>query len=369
MTKSEALEFLELPETATESEIKIRVEDKLAYFERLSEKAPSDFLRRLHARNAAKVSEIQMASRKWPSYIPPVGEQREPQPEPALPPEAVAVSQPEPELVPEQAEPEPVQKQAEPELQSPAEPESLSEPEPASDPEPPSEAAPILQQGDPAPILQQREPEPVLLFEPSREFRAEPEPSSEPKPILRQHGPAPTPQQREPEPVLLFELPRESRDEPQPDSGPVREQADPLLQSEPVPVAWLIRHTENQSSKTFPLYPGKNFLGRKPKDGLTPFIEVEEDPYISKVHAVLYAENGDISVSDPTGEVGKPSKNGIFINADDNRLTAKTRLWENDTIQIGVTKLILRHNNKAIVKIVREVEELDYMHTVVIDIS
>src|SRR5882672_8364136 len=100
MTKSEALEFLELPETATDSEIKIRVEDKLAYFERLSEMAPSDFLKRLHARNAAKVSEIQMQSKKWPSYVPPVGDVVKPEvvvtPEPVVTPESELASQPDP---------------------------------------------------------------------------------------------------------------------------------------------------------------------------------------------------------------------------------------------------------------------------------
>ena len=37
MTKKEALEFLELPESATDIEIKIRIADKLSYFEELSE--------------------------------------------------------------------------------------------------------------------------------------------------------------------------------------------------------------------------------------------------------------------------------------------------------------------------------------------
>src|SRR5258708_4628214 len=255
MTKSEALEFLELPETATDSEIKMRVEDKLAYFERLSEKAPSDFLKRLHARNAAKVSEIQMASRKWPSYVPPVQE--------VITPEPIATD--EPFVTPD----------------------------------------PVIEAGIAAEL----------------------------------------------DPVVEPEVVAES------------------MEREPAPVAWLIRHTENQSAKTFPLYPGKNFLGRKPKPDLVPFIEVEGDPYISKVHVLLYAEKAGLFISDPSGEEGKPSKNGIFINADDNRLTEKTRLKEKDTIQIGVTKLILRYNNNPIVKMVQEVEEQDYMHTVVIDIA
>ncbi|HWK03339.1 MAG TPA: FHA domain-containing protein [Puia sp.] len=281
MTKSEALEFLELPETATDSEIKIRVEDKLAYFERLSEKAPSDFLKRLHARNAAKVSEIQMQSKKWPSYV-------TPEPELASQPDPLIQPNPEPEFVQE-------------EMDMPEEvviPEAIVIPEPFVTPDPAIGAV----------------------------IAAGLDPVVEPEVIA--------------ESVV-----------------------------DPAPVAWLVRHTENQSSKTFPIYPGKNYLGRKPRPDLVPFIEVEEDPYISKVHAVLYTENDRLFISDPSGDEGKPSKNGIFINADENRLTEKTRLKEKDTIQIGVTKLILRFNNSSIGKIVQEVEEQDYMHTVVIDIS
>ena len=65
MTKKEALEFLELPESATDVEIKIRMADKLSYFEELSEKAPSDFLRRLHGKNVAKIKKIQEESAEW----------------------------------------------------------------------------------------------------------------------------------------------------------------------------------------------------------------------------------------------------------------------------------------------------------------
>jgi hypothetical protein len=359
MTKSEALEFLELPETATDNEIKIRVEDKLAYFERLSEKAPSDFLRRLHARNAAKVSEIQMASRKWPSYVPPVQEQ----PEPASQSSSVTTQQPSsPDPVPQRSSvPEPLPK-PEPESLSTPQPEAVAQPEAASTPES------IPAQSDPLPELQTEPasgPELSSEAQSTPEFQPVTEPNSQQEPEPQSIS-APDPQSTpQPEPAAIAQ-PIASQPEPASKPEPaVTSQAEP----QPDPVAWLIRHTENQSSRTFPLYPGKNFLGRKPKEGLTPFLEVEEDPYISKVHAVLYAENGDIYISDPSGKEGNPSRNGIFINAAENRLMAKTRLWEKDTVQIGVTKLILRYNSKAIVKIVKEVEEQDYMHTVVIDIS
>src|SRR5258708_38492673 len=101
----------------------MRVEDKLAYFERLSEKAPSDFLKRLHARNAAKVSEIQMASRKWPSYVPPVQEVITPEPVVTAEPEPVVTVEPEPVMV---AEPEPPS-QLDPLMQPNPEPEFVQE--------------------------------------------------------------------------------------------------------------------------------------------------------------------------------------------------------------------------------------------------
>lgn len=330
MTKSEALEFLELPETATDSEIKIRVEEKLAYFERLSEKAPSDFLRRLHARNAAKVSEIQMASRKWPSYIPPVQEAPPPvslvavEEEHAPEPAAVSVEEAIAENLPE------APTMAEPVL----EPQAVLEPEVESVPEMKGMSA--VQGMSEVQVVP--EPEVRAILEP------EAEPESEALAVEAETPVVEVKPEPEPEPVL----------EPEP---------------APEPVAWLIRHTENQSSKTFPVYAGKNFLGRKPMPGLTPFIEVEEDPYISKVHAVLSAEKAAIYIDDPSPEEGKPSKNGIFVNADENRLLKRTRLRNNDTIQVGVTKLMLRLNNNAIGKIVQEVEQTDYMHTVIIDIG
>ena len=49
-------------------------------------------------------------------------------------------------------------------------------------------------------------------------------------------------------------------------------------------------------------------------------------------------------------------------------MTKKTKLKENDTIQIGVTKLILRYNNNAINKIIKEVEKSKFMHTVALDL-
>jgi pSer/pThr/pTyr-binding forkhead associated (FHA) protein len=135
--------------------------------------------------------------------------------------------------------------------------------------------------------------------------------------------------------------------------------------------AWLVRHTENQSAKTFPLFYGKNFVGRANQPS-NHTVVINDDPYVSRVHAIL-----DVVAINPLQIVvcdeaatngGKPSKNGTYINGDDRRLSKKITIRENDTLQIGMTKLIVRLNNTSIHKIVQEVEESDYMKTVVIDI-
>jgi pSer/pThr/pTyr-binding forkhead associated (FHA) protein len=226
MNRAEVLEFLELPESATDHEIRVRMNDKLAYFQRLSENAPNDFLRKLHTSNTEKIRTMQN------------------------------------------------------------------------------------QMGGDAPPA-------------------------------RSHQPAayqqPAPQQ-----------PSSSKSE----------------------VAWLVRHTENQSAKTFPLYYGKNYIGRNPQMG--PAIILDEDPYISRVHALLEVININplqvVVSDDANSNGGKPSKNGTYVNGDEKRLSRRMTIGTNDTIQVGMTKLIVRLNNTSIHKIVREVEESDYMKTVVIDI-
>jgi hypothetical protein len=292
MDRKEALEFLELPEFATPIEIKERLESKLAYFELLSEKAPSQFVRRLHARNVARVKEIIVASKSWPAAAAPV----------------LTEMPPIPEMIEDAGAAEP------------AAPERPAEPEKAPEPEKPAAA--------PAEPEKSKEPEKVAAA-PAKP-RAEERPAAPAKPVLAPAKPA-----------------------------------------EKEPVAWLIRHTENQSPVSFPLYPGKNYLGRKEKPGAQPFVKVAEDPYISKVHAVIIVEPGAghafFLADDPATNGDKASTNGTYINGMEDRITTKTRIRNNDTIQIGITKLILRYNDSGLEDIVREVEQKNYMHTVVID--
>jgi hypothetical protein len=233
MKKKEALDFLELPDNASDIDISERVSDKLNYFERLSENAPNDFLKKLHFQNIEKVKSIR-------SFL----------------------------------------------LQ---------------------ETAPPKVSGNG--YAQQ---------------------------AYNGHAAA---------------------------AGPVSHS------HAGNPVAFLVRHTENRSAITFPLYSGKNLIGRSPDPNAHTII-IDDDAYVSRQHAIIEVYAGQslqMYISDDSSQ-GKASKNGTYINGNERRITKKTELRDNDTVQIGMTKLILRYNNTSINKIVNEVEESEFMKTVIIDI-
>jgi len=305
MDRKEALEFLELPEYASPAEIKEKIETKLAYFENLSEKAPSPFVRKLHARNVARVKEIKTLSKDRPAARAPIYTQ------PVTIPEMIKN---------EQAAPAPVAEMPPP------------PPPPVVEAAPPAvEAAPRFVETPPPPVVE----------------AAPPVVETAPPPV-------------EETPAVTTSITRTAVRY----SKPARDPNEPL--------AWLVRHTENQSNDTYPLHAGKNYIGRKEKPGSTPFIAVKEDPYISKIHAVVIAEPGDPATfylaDDPATNGDKASTNGTYLNGNGDRITKKTLLQNNDTIQVGITKLILRYNDNPLDRILKEVAGKDYVHTVVIDV-
>ena len=251
MTKKEALEFLELPESATDVEIKIRMADKLSYFEELSEKAPSDFLRRLHGKNVAKIKKIQEESAEWIS------------------------------------------------------PESRSEV--------------------------------ILPFEPDTDEKLADE----------NDLPATT--------IIISSGSKASRQK----------------QTAVQPLAWLVRHMEDKGNSSFPIFFGKNFIGRKINPELSPFILIDDDAFVSRVHAVLFVQQGDPNeffiVDSKSSNNGSASKNGTYINGKKERITIKVKLQENDTIQVGVTKLVFKLNTKELSEILEDVQKSNYTNTVVLD--
>lgn len=134
-------------------------------------------------------------------------------------------------------------------------------------------------------------------------------------------------------------------------------------------IAWLVRHTEMMPTKSFPLYIGKNAIGRDQQSFST--IILDNDPYVSRQHAIVEVrKTSHIEVFISDGIHGKPSKNGIYLNSNEIRINKTTAIRQNDTIQIGNTKLILKlpDNNISISAIEKEVDESDYMKTVIINI-
>jgi hypothetical protein len=135
------------------------------------------------------------------------------------------------------------------------------------------------------------------------------------------------------------------------------------------PLAWMIRHVENMSSKVFPLFPGKYLIGRKNEPHSDNYIEVDGDPYVSRIHAVIEVnEDTTISIEDTAeSNSGKPSKNGTYVNGNAERINGKLILKANDTVQIGITKMVLKINaNIRIEEVVDDVKKSKFMHTVII---
>lgn len=246
MTKKEAFDFLELPESASKTEIKLWISEKLEYFEHLSEHAPSDFLRRINTRNVDKVKQIQQEFFPW--------------------------------------------------------------------------------------TAEENGQEVILPLEPSAEQVEEEE---------------------------VFTIP-----------VIIASGARPVIPEIPQPVAWLIQHNENREAKHFPLFAGKNYLGRKVQPNLLPFIALEDDLYISRIHAVIYVEEGTppaCFVADaPESNGGKASANGTYLNGEPIRIVKKEKLQEADTLQVGTTILVFKYNTKSIKELVKEVGASNFTPTVAV---
>ena len=114
---------------------------------------------------------------------------------------------------------------------------------------------------------------------------------------------------------------------------------------------WLIIHTEGKEKKSYPLKEGKNLIGRKTTKN-TPDIAIT-DKYISRHHAAIYIKSNkkyeyEYYIADNAEALGKPSLNGTFINGNDQRIINSMELSDNDTIQVGETKLVLKTSVVAI---------------------
>jgi pSer/pThr/pTyr-binding forkhead associated (FHA) protein len=361
MTKKEALDFLELPESSSDPDIKARIEEKISYFELLSENSTSVFLRRIHEQNLNKVKSIQ---KEWQGWSPPIIEKPAPEirevrqvPEPSLPKPDTKVE--EIKQVPETPLPKPEAKIEEikqvPEI-------PLTKPETKVD-----EIKQIPEIPIPGPAQRVQEIKQV------KEVPA-PEPMPQVQEIKKPHPPEPQPAPDVREKIVSPVVEKLSQI-----SHTTRTEIPSLTDTQMVrmkpaadPVGWLVRHTENKPVKSFPLFFGKNYIGRKVQPGFKPFIEVEDDLFVSRIHAVLNVEGARpflFYITDtPAANGGKPSKNGTYVNGSHERVNVKTILHDYDTVQIGETKFVLRFEIGDLSKMQEQVEDRAYMHTVVIKV-
>ena len=152
----------------------------------------------------------------------------------------------------------------------------------------------------------------------------------------------------------------------------IRKQANFEEEKETKPVAgWLIVHTENKKTVTFDLYEGINFIGRKKKDDKANNIVIEDDPFVSRTHAFIKCKEagGRLQSVLYDGDGSKPSVNGVFVNGNEARIHQQYALKENDTVQIGATKLVfkVKKDNRSLTGELEDVMHTDFIRT--IDIS
>lgn len=141
-----------------------------------------------------------------------------------------------------------------------------------------------------------------------------------------------------------------------------------LESNEKLPVGWLIVHTENRKAETFRLYEGINYIGRKKKDDAANNIVLQNDPFVSRTHAFIKAKqiDGKLQFELYDGDGSKPSANGIFLNGDETKIQEHCSLSENDTIQIGMTKLVFKKkkDDRSITGEIEDVMRTDFIRTV-----
>lgn len=134
------------------------------------------------------------------------------------------------------------------------------------------------------------------------------------------------------------------------------------------PVALLIVHTEGRRHESFDLYEGVNYIGRKKKDDGAASIVLDDDPFVSRTHAFVKAKyvHGDLQAALYDGDGSKPSANGVFLNGSEKRINGHCSLAENDTVQIGMTKLVfkVKKDDKTVSGELEDVLQTGFVRTV-----
>jgi hypothetical protein len=134
-------------------------------------------------------------------------------------------------------------------------------------------------------------------------------------------------------------------------------------------LGWLIVHTENRKAETYNLFEGINYIGRKKKDDdKAKNIIIGDDPFISRTHAFIKCREagGRLQFILYDGDGNKPSVNGVFLNGHNTRINQHCMLKENDTVQIGTTKLVFKakKDHRSVDGELEEVMRTDFIRTI-----
>lgn len=133
-------------------------------------------------------------------------------------------------------------------------------------------------------------------------------------------------------------------------------------------VAWLIVHTEGRQIETFDVYEGINYIGRKKQNDAGNTIVLEGDPFVSRTHAFIKAKRiaNEPQIVLYDGDGSKPSVNGVYVNGNEKRINQHCMLMENDTVQVGTTKLVLKlkKEDRSRTGEVEEVLRTDFIRTI-----
>ena len=169
--------------------------------------------------------------------------------------------------------------------------------------------------------------------------------------------------------ALLEEIAAKNNNFDKKDARPVTQpKPEPVKTAEKTVVGWMVVHTENKKTETFDLYEGINYIGRKKKDDKANNILLEEDPFVSRTHAFIKCRQtgGELQFVLHDGDGSKPSVNGVFLNGDDERINQHCILKENDTVQIGITKLVfkIKKDSRSITGELEEIMRTDYIRTI-----
>ena len=137
-------------------------------------------------------------------------------------------------------------------------------------------------------------------------------------------------------------------------------------------LAWLVVHDENVKHQTYSLNKGRQVVGKKSISKPCKIMIECEDPYMSRNHC-------EIEVRDQNGRVevllsDKGSLNGTWINAKENVKLGKTEkvyLQDNDMLQLGMTKIVLKMKQGKInsqENAIKEVVNKPYGKTRILDL-